>query len=147
MSTPSVIQAPQKPGFGDYIVYVDESGDHSLGAEDSTYPMFVLAFCIFEKTKYVESAVPLMQKLKFKWFGHDMVVLHEREIRKSLPPFQFLMNSQQREQFLGDISGLIAALDFTVIAVAIRKEQLKRRYADRCQNPYNIALKYGLERV
>jgi hypothetical protein len=35
--------------FGDYIVYVDESGDHDLDAMDRSYPMFVLAFCSFEK--------------------------------------------------------------------------------------------------
>lgn len=31
--------------FSDYIVYVDESGDH--GPVSSDYPVFVLAFCIF----------------------------------------------------------------------------------------------------
>ena len=33
--------------FSDYIVYVDESGDHSLESIDINYPVFVLAFCIF----------------------------------------------------------------------------------------------------
>lgn len=30
--------------FGDYIVYVDESGDHNLTTPSSSYPMFVLVF-------------------------------------------------------------------------------------------------------
>ena len=29
--------------FSDYVVYVDESGDHSLASIDSDYPVFVLA--------------------------------------------------------------------------------------------------------
>lgn len=37
------------PMFSDYIVYVDESGDHSLDSINSEYPLFVLSFCIFRK--------------------------------------------------------------------------------------------------
>ena len=33
--------------FSDYIVYVDESGDHGLKIAP-LYPIFVLAFCVFE---------------------------------------------------------------------------------------------------
>ncbi|WP_233079829.1 DUF3800 domain-containing protein [Rheinheimera soli] len=35
--------------FSKYIVYVDESGDHSLQSIDENYPVFVLAFSIFHK--------------------------------------------------------------------------------------------------
>ncbi|HFD87807.1 MAG TPA: DUF3800 domain-containing protein, partial [Gammaproteobacteria bacterium] len=31
----------------EYIVFVDESGDHGLRSIDEAYPIFVLAFCIF----------------------------------------------------------------------------------------------------
>ena len=30
----------------DYIVYVDESGDHSLTSINPRYPLFVLSFCV-----------------------------------------------------------------------------------------------------
>ena len=33
--------------FGDYIVYVDESGDHSLVSIDQRFPVFALVFCVF----------------------------------------------------------------------------------------------------
>ena len=35
----------------DYIVYVDESGDHSMEHINQEYPLFVLALCIFDKQK------------------------------------------------------------------------------------------------
>ncbi|MCH8553147.1 MAG: DUF3800 domain-containing protein [Natronospirillum sp.] len=35
--------------FSKYIVYVDESGDHNLQSLDESYPVFVLAFCVFHK--------------------------------------------------------------------------------------------------
>jgi len=43
--------------FSNYIVYVDESGDHSLSSVNKDFPIFVLAFCIFEKAMYSQSAV------------------------------------------------------------------------------------------
>jgi len=68
--------------FSKYIVYVDESGDHSLKSIDEQYLLFVLAFCVFHKRHYSESVVPALEKFKFNYFGHDQVVLHENEIRK-----------------------------------------------------------------
>jgi Protein of unknown function (DUF3800) len=66
----------------DYIIYVDESGDHSLTSIDPNYPIFVVAFSIFEKATYAKTIGHLL-KLKFDTFGHDMVVLHERDIEVS----------------------------------------------------------------
>ena len=68
--------------FSDYVVYVDERGDHSLASIDPDYPVFVLALCIFHKRHYSEKIIPAVEKLKFNYFGHDSVVLHENEIRK-----------------------------------------------------------------
>ncbi|CAC9451571.1 hypothetical protein BSPLISOX_2138 [uncultured Gammaproteobacteria bacterium] len=41
--------------FSDYIVYVDESGDHGLVNIDTQYSIFVLAFCIFKKSDYLKT--------------------------------------------------------------------------------------------
>ena len=72
----------KQPQFSSYIVYVDESGDSSLEKIDKGYPVFVLAFCVFHKRYYAEQLVPEVQGLKFNYFGHDMIILHEKEIRK-----------------------------------------------------------------
>ena len=53
-------QAWNKP-FSDFIVYVDESGDHGLENMDASYPMFVLAFCIFRKPEYLAQVVPVFR--------------------------------------------------------------------------------------
>lgn len=68
--------------MSDYIVYVDESGDHSLVSIDPNYPVFVLAFCIFYKKYYANKAITELTHFKFRHFGHDMRVLHEHDIRK-----------------------------------------------------------------
>jgi len=41
--------------YGDYIVYIDESGDHGMGRIDPGYPIFVLACCISKKCLYQPS--------------------------------------------------------------------------------------------
>ena len=59
----------------DYIVYVDESGDHSLTSINPRYPLFVLSFCVFRKSVYNEQVAPALRRVKCAAFGHDMVVL------------------------------------------------------------------------
>jgi hypothetical protein len=80
--------------FSDYVVYADESGDHSLTSINPQNPVFVLAFCIFEKRAYVDMVVPMVQRLKFDFFGHDCVVLHGHEIRKAHGEFKVLLNAE-----------------------------------------------------
>lgn len=132
--------------FSDYIVYVDESGDHNLVKTDPHYPVFVLAFCIIKKSDYYTTVSPAIQRLKFEFFGHDMVVLHEHEIRKSKKPFDFLMNQSKRRAFMGRLSDLITQAPFHVIASAIDKTELNRQFEDP-ENPYKVAMAFCLEQT
>lgn len=132
--------------FGEYIVYVDESGDHGLESVDPHYPVFVLAFCIFRKQEYALGAVPELLEFKFKYFGHDQVVLHEHDIKKAKGAFRILVDADLRPRFFNDLSLLIERLPFTLVAVVIRKEDLKSRYRTP-ENPYTLAMELGLERV
>jgi hypothetical protein len=130
--------------FGEYIIYVDESGDHSLNSIDENYPIFSLAFCIFKKSDYVQIAVPAMQEFKFRWFGHDTVVMHEADIVKRRGPFGFLQFDDLRNRFMDDLSELIEAMPMTVIASVIRKQNLKRKYSSP-ENPYQLGLLFCME--
>lgn len=133
--------------FSDYIVYVDESGDHSLSSIDPDFPVFCLAFCIFEKAAYSDSIVPVVQKFKFKHWGHDCAVLHENEIRKEKGDFAFLRGDRAiRDAFHEGLSNLIQETELSVVATAIDKVRLKDRYPDPW-SPYEIALHLCLERL
>jgi len=132
--------------FDDYIVYVDESGDHGLSSINPQYPVFVLAFCLFKKSKYAERVTTRITDLKFKYFGHDQVVLHERDIRKRNAPFNILLNPDTRSEFMEDVSEIVREAPFTLIASAIDKRELKDQYDDPA-NPYHLALAFGLERL
>ena len=132
--------------YSDYVIYVDESGDHSLQSVDRNYPIFVLDFCIFQKTSFANVLVPKVQAFKFAHFGHDVVVLHERDIRKQLPPFVFLKDRQKREDFMDGLSRLIDDAEFTIVATVIDKQRHAETYANP-DNPYNLALKFCMERA
>lgn len=112
----------------DYIVYVDESGDHSLTSIDPNYPIFVVAFAIFEKATYA-NAVKHLLKLKFDTFGHDMVVMHERDIRKRRGDFAFVRDPLPGPRFLTDLTSFVQNATFTLVAAVIRKTALVAQYA------------------
>jgi len=133
-------------GYSDYIVYVDESGDHSLWSVDPQYPLFVLAACVFSKQNYARQVTPAVQELKFRFFGHDMVILHEADIRKARSDFRILLNAEVRESFIEDLTRIVESSPFTVVSSVIRKAELEQRYAFP-DNPYHLALTFCLERV
>lgn len=133
-------------GFSDYLVFVDESGDHGLITIDPNYPVFVLAFCVIQKSDYVTKIVPAIQNFKFKHFGHDNVILHEREIRKESGDFAFLKSKKKKDAFIGELTQIVFDAPFTLICSVIQKEKLKQQYANPA-NPYHVALGFGLERV
>lgn len=87
-----------------------------------------------------------MLNFKFRHFGHDMVVLHSREIRKATGQFAFLVNPALRTPFLTELSAIITNANFTLIAAIIDKRRLVStyRYPD---NPYELALLFCLERT
>jgi hypothetical protein len=132
--------------YSDYIVYVDESGDHGLKTIDENYPVFVLAFCIFRKRDYVDQIVPRLQTFKFYHFGHDQTILHETDIRRDRGDFAFLKSRAAKDAFLNELTGIIEQSPFTLISTVINKISYRQRYHNP-DNPYHVALGYGLERV
>ena len=133
--------------FADYIIFADESGDHGLQAFSPEYPVFVLAFALVEKGAYRDAIVPALQRLKMDFFGHDQVILHERDIRKQLPPFGFLRSdAPMREAFLNRMNEVVANAAFELFCATIHKEKLKAQYANPW-NPYEIALLFCMERL
>lgn len=133
-------------GYSDYIVYVDESGDHSLTSIDPQFPVFALTFCIFEKTAYMGTVVPRIQQIKFEFWGNDSVIMHEADIRKSSGPFNILLNATTRARFYERMNATIEGAPFEIVAAVIDKERLNGRYV-RPRNPYEVALLLCMERL
>ena len=129
---------------GDYIVYIDESGDHNIENIDPKYPIFVITFCCFNSDEYINQVTPALQRLKIKYFGHDQIILHETDIRNNKKPFRFSgIDKGLRESFLFDLSEIIEDIPFTVVSIVIDKTELKSRYSNPI-NPYYLGLRFGL---
>lgn len=126
-----------------FIVYVDESGDHSLEKIDDAYPVFVLSFCVFYKENYIKNVVPALEKLKFEKFGHDIVILHERDIRKETGLFKF-RDRNDKINFLSRLSDIIDISNFILVSCLIDKRNLKPS-EEISPNPYHIALGFCLD--
>lgn len=129
----------------EYIVYVDESGDHSLESINPRYPLFVLAFCVFQKDHYIQKVIPALSKLKISTFGHDLIVLHEQEIRKKTGMFNKL-SLQRRENLMRALSDLVAAMNVVLIPIVIDKRALKELGPDPT-HVYHLAMQLGLEKL
>ncbi|WP_138378758.1 DUF3800 domain-containing protein [Luteithermobacter gelatinilyticus] len=133
--------------YADYVVFADESGDHGLDGIDKGFPMFCLSFCLIKKQDYVSTVVPAFQQLKFDFWGHDGIVLHEREIRKSKGPFAVLRaNPELRQHFYGRMNTLMVDAPMHISASVIRKHNLIEKYKTPW-NPYEIALYFCMERL
>jgi hypothetical protein len=134
-----------EPKHSDYIVYVDESGDHSLEFINPRYPLFVLVFCVFQKDHYIQKVMPNLSKLKISTFGHDQIILHEQEIRKKTGMFNKL-NLERREALMQALSNLIAEIDMILIPIVIDKYALQKHGPDP-MHAYHLAMQLGLEKL
>jgi hypothetical protein len=61
----------------DFIVYVDESGDHCLTRIDPLYPLFVLSLCIFHKSTYCEQII-LVNECMRQGVHFELVIADKR---------------------------------------------------------------------
>ncbi len=118
-----------------------------LTSIDKKFPVFALSFCVVKKDEYIKSVVPALQEFKFKYWGHDSVILHEHEIRKSKGEFAWLqINRIKRNDFYNDLNQIMSDAPITIIASVIKKESLIRKYKNP-YNPYELALTFCLERL
>src|SRR5271157_745394 len=114
---------------------------------DRDFPLFVLAIVIFERQKYVEKLIPAAGALKLRYWIHEGVNLHSREIRKQLGPFAFLHHPEKRARFMQDVSRLIASVPFTLFVSAVRKLELKQHCGADAAGPYDLALEFAMDRI
>lgn len=128
------------------IMFLDESGDHSLEKIDKTYPIFVLAGCIFDFDYYNSVVEPSINKLKNDFFGKTNIILRSYNIRKQNGDFSSLVDKTKREKFYLSLNKLISELKFTIIASTINKLYLKNHYV-KPNNPYHLCFQFIIERT
>lgn len=129
------------------IVYLDETGDHSLEKEDKDFPVFALVMMVFDLEQYRNTIVPMMNRLKFDYFRHECVTIHSRNIRKAQDDFGFLTDLVKKREFYDRINELMSAPGYDLIATVIRKQEHKAKFGGDAANPYDLALTFAMERL
>lgn len=129
------------------IVYIDETGDHSLEKVDRDFPLFAVALLICDEDIYCQQIAPAIYKLKIDFFQHEAVILHSRDIRKRKGDFKILSDRARREEFYTRLDQIMSDYDYSIISTVIRKQKHRDRYGVFARNPYDLALKFSLERL
>lgn len=128
------------------IMFLDESGDHSLSAIDSQYPMFVLGGIIVEQSYANGELDEQVRKFKRDLFGRDDLVLHTADITRNRNGFESLADPAFRLRFYRDLNRLMRELHYTVVACAIRKDRHLAQYGLAAIDPYMLSLTVLIER-
>ena len=126
--------------------FLDETGDHGLAFIDESFPIFLLAGCLFEDDEY-QGVCKKINELKMEFFKTNEVILHSRDIRKCEGAFQILFDLEIKKEFYEKLNEIISNAKFTIISVAIDKQKYIERYGKIADDPYTICLSYILERL
>ena len=128
----------KEKSFGDYLIFVDESGDDGLNKIDNKYPYYSITFCILNKEIYSDYCKSI-KKLKMKFFNSDVIVLHETDLIKKLRAGdQYSYNNTRTQQllkliskedfnnFIQQLNELISNTTFTIFSIVIDKKSVQK---------------------
>lgn len=128
------------------VMFLDESGDHNLTVIDPQYPMFVLGGVIVDRAYAEDELEERVRRFKLDLFGRDDIILHTVDIARSRGAFSQMRDPVFRERFYTQLNALMSALDYQVVACAIKKDEHFARYGLAAVDPYMLSLNVLVER-
>ena len=107
------------------LLYLDESGNHEIQKIDPDYPVFVLGGVIVDAS-YAKTVLEAdVCRFKYRWFSDSNVVLHTADMVRNRFEFVMLKDSAVRERFYRDLNAMMRRLDYSVVAVGVRKYEFR----------------------
>jgi hypothetical protein len=137
-----MLESPRSSHLG----FIDECGSASLARIDPDFPLFLTATLVISRKDYVEQVLPTIGRLKLRFWSHEGVNLHSRDIRKAIGDFSFMLVPEMRRAMHEEINQLMS-LDYRLFIAAIDKRQLIARHGDDAPNPYDLALQLSFEGI
>ncbi len=128
------------------IMFLDESGDHSLSVIDPQYPLFVLGGIITAKEYAEGEMTERLNGFKRDIFGREDIILHTSDITRNRNGFEAIQNVDFRKRFYDGLEKLLEGMSFTVLACGIRKDEHLARYCVAALDPYMLSLHVLVER-
>ena len=137
---------PEYPGdVPKKVLFLDESGDHSLTKIDPQYSVFVLGGVVVDEA-YLPTLDAEVRRFKIELLGRDDIQLHTADIVRAKNGFEALEDPASRVHFQEGLSALVRGLSVKVVACAIKKDAHLARYGMRAVDPYMLSLDVLVER-
>ncbi len=128
------------------VLFLDESGDHSLAKIDPQYPLFVLCGVIMEEGYHDTAATAELNAFKNKLFGREDIILHTADFTRDGRGFESMGDHKFRTRFFTELEAWVKKIDFKIVACVIRKEEHLQKYGVRALDPYMLSLSVLIER-
>ena len=128
------------------VMFLDESGDHSLSFVDPQYPLFVLCGVIMDEEYHNTKASELLNTMKDELFGGRDIILHTADFTRNKAGFEAMKDHVFRVRFFRWLERLAAELEFKVVACAIKKQEHLQKYGLGALDPYMLSLEVLVER-
>lgn len=128
------------------VLFLDESGDHSLEVIDPQYPLFILGGIIVDVAYAKGEMTEKLNQFKRDLLGDESLILHTADMVRNRKGFNQLAQPDYRERFYRELNALLADLDYRIVACAIRKDAHLSRYGLAAIDPYHLSLEVLVER-
>jgi hypothetical protein len=128
------------------IMFLDESGDHSLSVIDPQYPLFVLGGVIVDQSYAEKEMAERLRIFKRDLFGDENILLHTADITRNRNGFERMKERAFRERFYAELNRLMRELEYKVVACVVRKERHLAQYGVAALDPYLLSLDVLVER-
>jgi hypothetical protein len=133
------------------VLFIDETGDHSLSKIDKSYPIFVLSGIITDEAYHDGKLTKALNTFKLRHFGTTDVVLHSKEMThpQSTKNREYLkfMDPAFRRKFYKDFEHLLARVNISVVACVIMKNKHFANYGLEAKDPYLLSFDNLLNRL
>ncbi len=128
------------------ILFLDETGDHSLTKIDAQYPVFALCGVIMDEQYHQNIATARLDAFKKGLFGTNKIVLHTADFTRNKEGFEAMCQHEFRIRFFAGLQELIAGLDFKTVACVVKKHEHLKKYGLNALDPYLLSLSVLVER-
>jgi len=128
------------------ILFLDESGDHSLSKIDQQHPVFVLCGVIMDEDYHSGAATEALNQFKEGLFGRRDIILHTADFTRNQAGYEAMVGHDFRMRFFAKLQTSIMALNFKVVACVVRKQDHLKKYGLHAIDPYMLSLSVLVER-
>lgn len=132
----------------DYILFLDETGDHTMGVSDDLgkrYLGIAGPFIHLDGRGLLDESIDCLKRNHLPCDA-SVPILHRKEIMQSRGAFGCLGDEGKRAAFDQELISLIGAVPYKLLAVVIDKSQHGTKAYRRLRHPYHYCLHALLER-